>query len=179
MSQERRIPVTEVKGTLESWFGQTSTIGVRHVQGHNFLPNGTELSRSTNCGFFVVSTLRSGRVYGYDTNSNPWVREEIIRMIGGHDFALVHGRWIVDLWVSVHADLSTQTVFDLMDASDAPAILRFYGDPGTWQMLLPGTEGYVEPPEPTEYSEALRDLLTNIATAEDAPVTAGWSERTD
>lgn len=157
------VPTAEVKARLESWFGQAAAIGVRHVFGHPILPNGTELSRSTSCGFYVVSTLRDGRVYGYDSKDNPRVCEEIIRMIGGHDFALIHDRWIVDPWISVHIGLSSRAVHDLMDPADAEPILRFYGDPATWRMLLPGTEGYIVPPEPAEFSESLRALLAGTA----------------
>ncbi|MHB8549315.1 MAG: hypothetical protein ACYDAZ_09165 [Thermoplasmataceae archaeon] len=171
MNQKKviKVPITEVKPRLEAWFGQASAMGVRYVFGHPILPNGTELSRSTSCGFFVVSTLREGRVYGYDTKDNPRVREEIIRMVGGHDFALIHGRWIVDPWICAHIGLSSQAVHDLMDPADAESILRFYGDPAVWRMLLPGSGGYIDPPERTNYSEVLRARLASIPEAEVIP----------
>jgi hypothetical protein len=70
------------------------------------------------------------KLYGFDSDEVP--ESEIVDFYGGHDFAVVDDRFIVDGWsVNVHG-FSRTAVFDLLDPADAPVIRRLFGDPSRW-----------------------------------------------
>lgn len=70
------------------------------------------------------------KLYGIDSDSVP--ESEIVDFYGGHDFAVVDDRFIVDGWsVNVHG-FSRTAVFDLLDPADASVIRQLFGDPSRW-----------------------------------------------
>lgn len=60
-------------------------------------------------------------------------REEIHP--GGHDFAIVDGRYIVDPWIKLVAAEGEQIVFDLGDPKDAAVALDIYGPRECWETM--------------------------------------------
>lgn len=79
--------------------------------------------------------LYPGRVegFGFMGADNPRARSG--QEVGGHDFAVIDGRFLIDIWIVVVAssdDLGTRMVFDLADEDDWPEIIRLYGDRFLW-----------------------------------------------
>lgn len=69
--------------------------------------------------------------YGFDDEENA--TSEIAQLAGGHDFAVVDGRYIVDGWLVKVEQMHKTGVFDLEDESQFADITRFYGDPRCWK----------------------------------------------
>lgn len=108
------------------------------------LPSGEELFYCTNSARHVVKDLGHGEVYGFALVDNP-VTSRDINLNDGHDFAVVGGRFIVDLWLK-HFIGSDRVVFDLKDPADAPKITEIYGDPQKWKLMIGGK--FVAPGDP-------------------------------
>ena len=74
-----------------------------------------------------------GEIRGYFWADNP---EALLGSVeGGHDFALVGGRYIVDPWAKDTRGDTDRYVFDLLDPADAEEIRRLYGDPAAWELV--------------------------------------------
>lgn len=75
-----------------------------------------------------------GAVMGYWATDNP--AAEIGAIEGGHDFALLAGRFIVDWWATEYAatSLPHPGVLDLDDPADTERVSRFYGPRGAWSL---------------------------------------------
>lgn len=91
----------------------------------------------TNYAIQVAKAL-PGRtqIVGFANEDNPTsrvAREEIHP--GGHDFAIVDGRYIVDPWIKLVAAESEQVVFDLCDPGDAAIALDIYGPRACWESM--------------------------------------------
>lgn len=71
------------------------------------------------------------RRFGFDGDENE--TSEIGQLAGGHDFAIVDGRYIVDGWAANVEYLHKTGVLDLEDESEFADIERLFGDPRTWQ----------------------------------------------
>lgn len=70
-------------------------------------------------------------IWGYDWHKNK--SAELGEAEGGHDFAVVDGRFLVDLWAMDYYD--TEGVYDLTDARDQREVKRLYGDRQKWVRL--------------------------------------------
>ncbi|SDG95895.1 hypothetical protein SAMN05216466_106188 [Paraburkholderia phenazinium] len=95
-------------------------------------PDGGSATVCTNYANHIAGTLGTGRVtvVGFWGEDNPTSR--IGQDAGGHDFAVIDGRWIVDPWLRlVWGDEAW--VFDLNDPADAAAIAQLYGDRDRWE----------------------------------------------
>ena len=93
-----------------------------------------EMGNCTNCAHFVVDRLGGGDVYGFNVDDNP-VQSDEINACGGHDFAVINKRYIVDIWISLYTGLSKQIVFDMEDERDLNRIEFFYGNPENWSVF--------------------------------------------
>jgi hypothetical protein len=149
---------------LESRYGDEEKIGIRNECPNtgkilrdedigddtdciSVLPNGEQFFICTNSAKFVVDDLKQGDVYGFANEDNPVTHSEISSS-DGHDFAVVRGRFIVDLWISHFTGCETQVVYDLKDPKDAAKIKEIYGAPEKWSVMMPEV-GFVKPSEPT------------------------------
>jgi hypothetical protein len=96
-----------------------------------------------NYAKMVASRIYGAQIYRISLKDSPraaWVSEW-----GGHDFAVVNARWLVDpaLWhlgAGVvgnteigHIRVGSQFVFDLHDIDDCELVLQLYGDRRYWQ----------------------------------------------
>lgn len=102
----------------------------------------------TNYAIQVAKALPGRtRIVGFANEDNPTsrvAREEIHP--GGHDFAIVDGRYLVDPWIKLVAAEGEQIVFDLADPADAAAALDIYGPRECWESMdiaLSESEGMV------------------------------------
>lgn len=109
----------------------------RDFEGLSYLPDGTEFARCTNSADYVVRTMGEGVRYGFMVEDNPTVTDKEIQSVGGHDFAVLRNRFIVDLWISHFVGSEKQFVFDLWDKKDSQKIQELYGDPKCWSLYDP------------------------------------------
>ncbi|WP_046867184.1 hypothetical protein [Microvirga massiliensis] len=122
-----------IKARLEAHFGNVTNFPDEDSGRDGCLfPDG---SRSVECTNWMVYVRRllGNRVEfcGFFEEDNP--SSEIAQDVGGHDFAVVDGRYIVDGWVKHVAGLADRTVFDMHDPSDHAVIRRLYGDREQWK----------------------------------------------
>lgn len=142
----------KMKQKLEAKFADEATIGIYQrdytsglseaefnveypgceMEGVTCLPDGHEMFICTNSADYVVRTLGEGGRYGFMVDNNPSVTDHEILGAGGHDFAVIGNRYIVDLWISLYTGSETQVVYDMWDKKDHPKITSLYGDPTTW-----------------------------------------------
>jgi len=103
----------------------------------SIFPDGTSAITCTNYAIQIARTL-PGRVaiFGFANENNlasRVAREEIHP--GGHDFAVVDGRYLVDPWVKLVAEVSDQIIFDFNDPDDLLVIQDFYGLKSCWERM--------------------------------------------
>jgi len=111
----------------------------------SLLPTGGSAVCCTEYACLIFKQL-PGRVqiFGFANENNPTsrvAREEIHP--GGHDFAVVDDRFIVDPWLRLVAGVSEQIVFDLADPGDASLAADVYGPRQCWERLT-GAEAYAQ-----------------------------------
>ncbi len=146
------------KQYLETQFGSDEAFGLYFVDVHNrrlslsefealyaelgddmpgtesFLSDGGSGTCCTNYAAFIYKTL-PGRVkiFGFANEDNPEcdiVREQLHP--GGHDFALVDDRFLVDPWCLLVAGQDWPVVYDSHEGEDLFTLLVRYGPPQRW-----------------------------------------------
>ncbi|MFK4135886.1 hypothetical protein ACI2KR_26925 [Pseudomonas luteola] len=147
-SSEERIGIQN----LCHWTGLTEEEFGREHPGEEFngeavLPDGRNLAICTNGADYVVKTLGEGARYGFFVDKNPTVMDSEIIATGGHDFAVIRNRFIVDLWISHFTGCEKQVVFDLWDKKDHSKIKELYGDPSCWSCYVAATDKVYDPHE--------------------------------
>lgn len=103
----------------------------------SYLPHGGSAICCTEYARYIRSKL-PGRVavVGFSNEDNPScaiVRDRLHP--GGHDFALVDNRYLVDPWIKLIKQYSERTVFDMADPHDAAEVLRIYGPASSWKNI--------------------------------------------
>jgi hypothetical protein len=73
---------------------------------------------------------KAAKLYGYLDEDN--LLSLIAVECGGHDFAVVDQRFIVDGWAVCVSGYSRSAVFDFLDRKDRKLIRELYGDPTFW-----------------------------------------------
>ena len=136
---------------LEEMFGSDEAFGItvvdergreivatdgQPVDGQSVFPDGSSAINCTNYAEQIKDKLEGHEVQivGFANEDNPdcaVAREEWHP--GGHDFAIVDHRWLVDPWSRLVASERDQIVYDLRDLEDARLIAETYGDPLTWK----------------------------------------------
>ena len=160
-------PVTPVtKASLAEMFKDDKACGVyvstEFHPGEEWamLPTHHEMGNCTNCARYAVKRVGRGRVFGFFSEDMPNYTYDEVLNCGGHDFAVIDDRYIVDLWLSLYAGKEKQTVYDMKDPRDIPKIKKIYGDPAYWKDMSKGelnpVTGYrtaiarVSPPAPLQ-----------------------------
>lgn len=90
------------------------------------------VSTCTNSAIYLAARL-GGEVYGYWIEDNP--KAIVGNAEGGHDFALVDHRWLVDFWA--WDTYQYQDLYDLQDPKDKAKALKMYGDQKNWKRMSP------------------------------------------
>lgn len=75
-----------------------------------------------------------GEVFGYSSKANP-TAEIGGALCGGHDFAVIAGRWIVDYWAFHVARVVQTPVLDLNSPEDRQLASRLLGEREVWEIL--------------------------------------------
>jgi len=117
---------------LDKAFGTDASMGV--VPGDEdaaVFPDGSHMAVCTNCARHVVEALGEGQVMGFMVDDNPVCNQNIIDA-GGHDFAVILNRYIVDPWLAVFVG-DGPVVYDMR--TDMDLINETYGDVSLWKAL--------------------------------------------
>ena len=117
---------------MEEVFGNEANYNVReNPRGPAEFPDGSNWVSCTNWAHYVRRVLGDrAQIFGFDQDENP--ASQIAQECGGHDFAVVDERYIVDGWIKNVDHLSQRAVFDLDDPDQADEIRRYYGDRSAW-----------------------------------------------
>ena len=87
----------------------------------------------TDYAYWAREQIGRGDVFGFAVWDNPGT--EFDGRWDGHDFLLVDGRWIVDLWSKLVAGIAEKVVFDLDSEADAADVRRIFGDRAKWSLV--------------------------------------------
>lgn len=80
-------------------------------------------------------------IVGYSNDRNPNARTAIHGLHpGGHDFALVDSRYLVDPWIKFIAQEGDQIVFDLADNKQRIEVEVWYGKIENWEVATVAME---------------------------------------
>jgi len=130
--------MNEIKELREQFIGQDDVfwdIAPANDPHHGCYFRETDISgvQCTGYALAIKSKLGSDRVevFGFMHEDNPG--SEIARKAGGHDFAVVDSRFIVDPWIVDVEPFDTHGVFDLMCDGDRESVARLYGDREKWK----------------------------------------------
>ena len=133
--------IDTTKGFREAFIGQDDEFWDIEPGGEDygceFRKTGVSGVACTGYALEIWRKLGGERVklYGFFLQDNE--DSEIAMLSGGHDFAVVDDRWIVDPWVSDIEQMDVSGVYDLADEGDQEKILRLYGDREKWQQWPP------------------------------------------
>ncbi len=83
-------------------------------------------------GADFVAEKYGGEVVGFFTEDNPVGSREIMEA-GGHDFALIANRFVVDPWIVFFVQEDSRILLDLRDPEDRQEIARRYGHASEWE----------------------------------------------
>lgn len=111
---------------------------VEEVPGtQSFLADGGSGTCCTDYAAFIYKSLPGRvRIYGFANEDNPGcviVQEEMHP--GGHDFAVVDDRYLVDPWVRLVVGEDWPIVYDFQDVQDIETALHRYGPRANWQRM--------------------------------------------
>lgn len=150
-----------MKTELDGYYGNEENFRVtKEGDTAAAFPDGNPWAICTSWAVYVrrIEGERA-RLFGFDSDENP--ASEIAQRCGGHDFAVVDGRFIVDGWVANVEGMSKQAVFDLCDPADIGDVHKLYGDPGIWMEGYRSIEleEHVDAETPAERERAMKGVL--------------------
>ncbi|CAB3754099.1 hypothetical protein LMG29542_02248 [Paraburkholderia humisilvae] len=124
--------------SLEESESMFARLGDKCPDMYSVFPDETSAITCTNYAVQVARKLKGRtRIFGFANTDNPAsrvAREEIHP--GGHDFAVVDDRYLVDPWIRLVACASQQMCFDLQDSKDAALALDIYGSRACWRHMV-------------------------------------------
>jgi len=155
-------PVKEYMAELESLFGSEEALGICFVDGDgksytleegsrffqdhskasfsltSVFQNGDSATCCTNYAIHIRSKLGEDvKIYGFRNEDNPTARIVTEKMHpGGHDFAILNDRFLIDPWVKLVASKSNRVAFDIQDESDSVYINQSYGPKNNWRHMF-------------------------------------------
>ncbi|KXS55079.1 MAG: Uncharacterized protein AWU57_582 [Marinobacter sp. T13-3] len=161
-------PLTEIRQAMDWFYGSDEALGVTldPDTGESVLPNGESFGCCTNSAHLMAERF-GGSVSGFMVDDNPAATDHTIDQAGGHDFAVVNDRYIVDLWIGVYtgstgADGKVRpAVYDRQstDPQEQATVRALYGDPACWTEL----ERY---PTPTMESTPMPSITLDLTPYE-------------
>lgn len=124
------------------------------ARGSEFRDNGYGGTQCTGYACAILHKLGSERVkvYGFHAEENP--TSSIAQDAGGHDFAVVDGKYIVDPWLPEFGQGKEGGVYDL--TKDKAKVAELYGDREKWKDM---TQEMPAAREPTSGAGAYRAWL--------------------
>lgn len=120
-------------GEFDAWY-EANRDHVYNFQAE--MPDGG-VTNCTNYARHIRTTLEPEghdvRIVGFANEDNPdcaCVREDLHP--GGHDFAIVDGRYLVDPWIRLVPMAREKIIYDLADDAEREAAIEVYGTPDHW-----------------------------------------------
>jgi hypothetical protein len=119
---------------------------IRSLDEEVFFDEVESLNRFRHGGHWAICTdsaLRvarqfKGTVWGYYAIEN--LQAAIgLSIAGGHDFAVIDSRWLVDYWACNVAQVIQTPIFDLNEDKDRDEVRRLYGPSRRWSMTFSPT----------------------------------------
>jgi hypothetical protein len=105
-------------------------------------PDGSDAVRCTHYAIQIGRRFPSHtQIFGFSNEENPdceFVTHDAHP--GGHDFAILDGRWLVDPWVRLVRGLFDEIAFDLEDPADVALVLKRYGKKENWKHMTGAEE---------------------------------------
>lgn len=148
--------MTRATELLTAFFDNEDNLGVTYdrEQGASFYPDGSSACHCTS-GACQVKKLFPGQVEIFGWHENRSVGAAIDEWYGGHDFALLRGRWLIDVWMrhvivtnpgygeprpwrepltrDYRLPEQARSVYDLENPDDARMVRILYGDRRGWE----------------------------------------------
>lgn len=146
------------KELLESLFGTETAFGIRYIDGENRVFEAAELDAyqeekgyvlsdvtsefpdgsMVNCTGYAIQIGKkfpdSTLIFGFENEDNPDCDIVQKRLHpGGHDFAVLEDRWLIDPWVKQVRYAYEQTIYDLLDPRDFALVRARYGRRDNWK----------------------------------------------
>ena len=118
---------------LEERFSSSVAMGeTLGPDGEGVFPDGSPVVVCTSWAREVERALgpERCRVVGFLSDAVP--SSLIARDHGGHDFAVVDGRWVVDGWACDVEGYLDGPVLDLEDEGEAAKVTELFGSPDEW-----------------------------------------------
>jgi hypothetical protein len=150
------------KEKLEQEFGSEEAFGIRYVDSQNRVWDAVELDAYQEKTGVVLSGLESefpdgtdavrcthyavqvGKRYpertlilGFQNVDNPdcaFAQNKLHP--GGHDFAVIDDRWLVDPWIKLVRTVGWPMVYDLLDPFDFVLVCQRYGRRDNWKHMV-------------------------------------------
>ncbi|MDT8925519.1 hypothetical protein RBE51_22300 [Pseudomonas taiwanensis] len=127
--------------TEEAFTANPDNCGAMFRATHR-LANGKPMYDARNCAEYILDAAEEeGRRYGFHTATNPTAAGDCYPL-GHHTFVVLNSRYLVDIWISLYAERTTQVVFDLLDKNDHGLIEQLYGDLDQWHVWLNEQQSY-------------------------------------
>ncbi len=148
------------KQLIEELFGTESAFGIRYVDEQNNVytpeeldiaqangtshgsvdssfPDNLDAVRCTNYAIQIGKKFRrTTQIFGFENVNNPDCEFAQQRLHpGGHDFAIVEERWLIDPWVRLVRGAYQEIVYDLQDPVDAALVTKRYGKRENWKRM--------------------------------------------
>lgn len=144
-----------LKAKLEAYFNDPDHIPDRYnrSEGMYCFPDAWASGVCTNWQRYVRRIVGPQRVAFFGTNGGKTSYGS-----GGHDFAVVDERYIVDGWLHHVAQLHGSAVLDMKDPANQSLIKELYGDPATWKRDEFGHEATTDQETPKERKKAMRGV---------------------
>lgn len=140
--------------TVSEFEAMYKSLGDKMPGSQSLLPHGGSACCCTDYAVHIYLAL-PGRVqiFGFANEDNPTsrcAREQFHP--GGHDFAVVDNRFIVDPWPRLVPCVMQEMVFDMEDPVEGAMALDVYGPRSCWQHMA-GSEKYA-----TECQQAMQRM---------------------
>jgi hypothetical protein len=148
-----------VRASLERYFNDAKSLPDkfnRSEECHVF-PNGDASAICTSWAKYVRRLLGNRvQLFGFSDENNP--SSLIAKDYGGHDFALVDGRYIVDGWLTQVAGMHGNAILDMQDPQEKQIIAKLYGPMKKWSRDEFGHEGSVDGEEQKQRAKAMKGV---------------------
>lgn len=120
-------------------------------------PDGSAVAFCTNWAKYVRRIEGAGQceLFGFFSDEVP--ESLIAQRCGGHDFAIVDGRYLVDGWLKHVECESNVAVFDLDNPANADIVARLYGPREKWPRNY-ALEAAVDDEPPEARQDAMRGV---------------------
>lgn len=145
--------------SLERLYGTPRTIPERRDPDEEctVFPDGYAVAICTSWARYARRIEGASRceLFGFLSDEVP--ESSIARACGGHDFAIVEGRYLVDGWLKDVEGSSPVAVFDLNDRANTDTVTRLYGPREKWPRNF-ALEEAVDRESSDERREAMRGV---------------------